>query len=343
MVKVFVITGGTGGHIFPAIEVRNFLENLKIKTYLIVSPKTDFNKIITYNYRFDSAPLELKNLKVFLFNLYKILKSTIFAFYLTLKIKPNFMFIFGSYASFPFFIPALITGRKIFVFEQNSIPGLVTKIFSKFSHKILISFRETEKFLKKKCIFLGNPTRELKEISKIEARKLLKIPENKRTLLFLGGSQGAKKLIELSYSYSKLQDDTVLVIAGKFFNEYVEKLAGENFFLFPFREDIEIFYSASDIVISRAGSGAVFEMLKLRKKAIFIPFPHAKNNHQYYNALFAKNYGTFKLIKEDNINPYLLKCEVDNLFKEKEEFKKLPNWKEVLKRELKKCSLFIQE
>ncbi|MEN3046188.1 MAG: UDP-N-acetylglucosamine--N-acetylmuramyl-(pentapeptide) pyrophosphoryl-undecaprenol N-acetylglucosamine transferase [Candidatus Hydrothermales bacterium] len=343
MVKVFIVTGGTGGHIFPAIEVRDFLENMKIKTYLIISPKAHFNKKIAYDYKFDSAPLELKNITHFLYNLYKILKSTVFAFYLILKLRPNFIFVFGSYASSPFFVPSLITGKKIFVFEQNSIPGLITRFFSKFAHRIFISFRETEKFLKKKCIFLGNPIRELKEIPKEEARKILRIPENKETVLFLGGSQGAKKLIELSYLYSKLKDGTVLVMAGKLFDEYREKLKGENFFLFPFRDDIEIFYSASDIVVSRAGSGAVFEILKLKKKAIFIPYPYAKDNHQYYNALFAKNYGTLKVIEEEKIDPNTLKNEIEDLLKKKDEFKELPNWKEVLKKELKICFSSIPE
>ncbi|MEO0255106.1 MAG: UDP-N-acetylglucosamine--N-acetylmuramyl-(pentapeptide) pyrophosphoryl-undecaprenol N-acetylglucosamine transferase [candidate division WOR-3 bacterium] len=343
MVKIFIITGGTGGHIFPALEVKKFLESLNFKTYLLASLKDDTDFNINFDFKFDSAPFKGQNFKKIFLNIFKILKGTFQSFLFILKINPHMIFIFGSYASFPFFIPSLLMRKKIFVFEQNSIPGVVTKIFSKFSNKIFVSFKETEKFLRKKCILLSNPVRNLKLIPREEARRILNIPLDKRTILFLGGSQGAKKLIELSHKYSEITDDTILTLAGKFYEEYKEKLKRENFYLFPFRNDMENFYSACDVVVSRSGAGAVFEILKIKKKAIFIPFPYAADNHQHYNALFAKRYGTFKILIEEKVDPFILKKEIDEIFKEKENFKELPDWRKILKREIKSCYSCIQE
>lgn len=342
MVKIFIITGGTGGHIFPALEVKKFLESLNLKSYILISLKgdTDFN--INYDFKFDSAPVKGENLKKTFLDIFKIIKGTFEAFKLTLKINPHMIFIFGSYASFPFFIPSIFMRKKIFVFEQNSIPGIVTKIFSKFSDKIFVSFKETERILRKKCIFLGNPIRKLKLIPTNEARSILNIPLDKRTILFLGGSQGAKKIIELSFRYSEITEDTVLTLAGKFYKEYKEKLKRENFYLFPFREDIRNFYSACDIVVSRSGAGAVFEILKLKKKTIFIPFPYASHNHQYHNALFAQKLGTLRVIREEMVDPIILKREIDEIYKKKNKFKELPDWKKILEREIKSCYSCIQ-
>ncbi len=342
MVKIFLITGGTGGHIFPALEVKKFLESLNLKSYLLISLKGDIDFNINYDFKFDSAPIKGENLKKILLNLFKIIKGTFEGLKLTLKINPQMIFIFGSYASFPFFIPSIIMRKKIFVFEQNSIPGIVTKIFGKFSDKIFVSFKETEKFLRKKCIFLGNPVRNFKLIPGDEARRILNIPPDKRTILFLGGSQGAKKIIELSYRYSEISNDTVLTLAGKFYEEYKGKFKRENFYLFPFRNDMENFYSACDVIVSRSGAGAVFEILKIKKKTIFIPFPFASDNHQYYNALFAQKFGTFKIISEDKINPIILKREIDEIYDKKGNFKELPNWKKILKGEIKSCYSYIQ-
>jgi len=338
MAKVFIITGGTGGHIFPAIEVKKYLDRMNIKTYLGVSTKNTFN--LNCDFTFESAPFKGQSFKNILKNLTKIIKGTFSAFIHMINKKPDSVFIFGSFASFPFFIPSLILKKKIFVFEQNSIPGLVTRIFSKFSEKIFVSFRETERFLKKKCIFLGNPVREIKLISRKEALSKLNIPEENRTIMFMGGSQGAKKLIEIAYEYSKITDDNVIVLAGKFYDEFKERFKNKNFFIFPFREDIENFYSASDIVVSRAGAGAVFELLKIKKKAIFIPFPYAADNHQYFNALFAKKMGTFRIIVEKELTPEKLLKEINELYKEKEKFSDIPDWKKILKKEILECFLY---
>jgi len=337
MVRVFIITGGTGGHIFPAIEVKKYLDKLNIKTYLGVSTKNKNIFNINFDFTFESAPFKGQGFKNIIKNLTKIIKGTITAFIYMIDKKPDAVFIFGSFASFPFFIPSLILKKKIFVFEQNSIPGLVTRIFSKFSKKIFVSFKETEKFLKKKCIFLGNPVRDINLLSKKETLSKLGIPSGNRTILFMGGSQGAKKLIEIAHEYSKIKEDNVIVLAGKFYDEFKEKFKNKNFFIFPFREDIESFYSVADIVVSRAGAGAVFELLKIKKKAILIPFPYATSNHQYFNALFAKKMGTFRIILEKGLTPEKLLKEIDKLYKEKEKNTPLPDWKKILKKEILEC------
>ncbi len=334
MAEVFIVTGGTGGHIFPAIEVKKVLEKMNIKTILCISSK-DFLKI-EHDFKFDSAPFKGENKIKIIKNILKILKGIVQSFIYTLKYKPKSIFIFGSYASFPFLIPSVFLNKKIFVFEQNSIPGLTTRIFSKFAYKIFISFEQTRNYLKKRCIFIGNPIREFKLKSKEEAGRELNLDvKNKNIILFIGGSQGAKKLIEIAFKYSEITQNLVLVLAGKHFNEFSNKMKTGNLIIFPFRQDMENFYSIADIVVSRCGAGTIFELLKLRKKGILIPYPYAADNHQYYNALFAAKMGTFVIIKESKLNIHNLDKAINSLLFRKAEFKELPDWKKIIKKEVR--------
>jgi UDP-N-acetylglucosamine--N-acetylmuramyl-(pentapeptide) pyrophosphoryl-undecaprenol N-acetylglucosamine transferase len=175
--------------------------------------------------------------------------------------------------------------------EQNSYPGITNKILSKKANKICVAYENLERFFpKEKMILTGNPVRQDLidiESKKEEAKHYFNLDANKKTLLVLGGSLGARRvnqLIEKELDNLNALNVQVIWQCGKLYFEDYDKYNSNNVKVLAFIDRMDLVYAVADIVISRAGASSVSELCIVGKPVIFIPSPNVAEDHQTKNA-----------------------------------------------------------
>ncbi len=316
MKKVFVAGGGTGGHFYPALSVSHALHEKGFSVFYIgtkngIEGQKEFpfgEKIL-----FDTKGVRGRNITGKFISIVKLLQTTLKVKKILKKEKPDFAICFGGYASLPLGLAAFLEGIPLYIHEQNSIPSYTNKVLSLLAKKIFITFDYSKRFFPEEKTFLtGLPVRKrLKEdlnLSKEEARDLLKLPKNKKIVLIFGGSQGAKKLTEIGEKVAEKEKDIFfIIITGK--NSRLNKKLS-NIKSFEYFEDMGLFYKASDLVISRAGAGTVSEILLFGKPSIFVPYLYAASNHQFFNAKWLEDKGLAYVIEEKFLNEKILRKKI---------------------------------
>jgi UDP-N-acetylglucosamine--N-acetylmuramyl-(pentapeptide) pyrophosphoryl-undecaprenol N-acetylglucosamine transferase len=327
--KIIFTGGGTGGHIFPIIaivrELRKLALNEKLEIYYL-GPKDEFGDVFL-----SQEGIKVKNIlagkirRYFNFislfqNIFDIFLKTplgIFQSFLWLLFKnPDLIFSKGGFGSFPVVFSGWVLGIPIFLHESDISPGLANRILSKFALKIFTSFPRTEYFSPKKIYLVGNPIRkEILEGKKEEAKRIFQISGEKKVVLILGGSQGAQRInekvleilpdflkeFEIIHQCGDKNYQKIKLITDGLLKEDLKKY----YHLFGFlKEDqLKLAYAISDLIISRAGSGSIFEIAALAKPSILIPLPEAAQDHQIKNAYAFKETGATIVIEEANLTP----------------------------------------
>lgn len=327
--------GGTGGHIFPIIAVireikRNYpRQDMKL---FYLGPKDDYSldlldqenvaikKILAGKLR---RYFSFKNL----IDIFKIPIGILQAFFYLFFIAPDIVISKGGYGSFPVVISARILHIPVFLHESDIIPGLATKKTSKWAAEIFTSFPKTEFFPKEKIINLGNPVRrEILQGSKERAKEIFRLQDNKPLLLILGGSQGAQRIndIILQILPEMLRSFEVIHQTGQ--KNFSEIKAETNAILlqsskkyyhpFPFLDEEHYKHAlfACSLVISRAGSGTIFEIAANGKPSILIPLPRSAQNHQIKNAYAYSKSGSCEVIEQENLEPHFFLEKLKYLF-----------------------------
>ena len=197
------------------------------------------------------------------------------------EFKPDVVIGTGGFASGPLLQMANMLGVPTLIQEQNSFPGITNKLLSKKANKICVAYENLERFFpKEKMILTGNPVRQdliAIEDKRAEAVAHFKLDANKKTLLVLGGSLGARRMNQLiEKELKKIQDQNVQIIwqCGKLYFEDYKKYNSENVQVVAFIEKMDFVYAAADIIISRAGASSVSELCIVGKPVIFIPSPN---------------------------------------------------------------------
>ena len=347
--KILFTGGGTGGHILPIIaltrEMRIETKNISLE-FLYMGPKDEFSEMLlsqegikTYHilsgkFRrhefFKFLPQNLLDILV------KIPIGIVQAFFRIFVLSPDIIFSKGGYGSIPTAIAGWILRVPIILHESDVIPGMANRIIARFASEIFVSFPNTKEFPKNKVLVVGNPIR--KEIltgSKEEAKRLFNLQGTKPVLLLLGGSQGAQRV-----------NDMLLVILDEALKEYeiIHQTGEKNFSQVKAEADVVIAkerkpfyhpiaflketelrhaYAASDLIISRAGSGSVFEIAALGKPSILIPLPEAAQNHQIENAYAYQRTGACIVLEKNNLTPHFFLERVQSLFANKAELEKM--------------------
>lgn len=293
-------TGGTGGHIFPAISVAKSLE----LPVIFLTGKYGMEKKIFEKEKIKCKTLPIKGISGISFGKkvirsFAVLYSLIISLYYILKINPKIIVGFGGYASFPVLFWAKILNKKYFLQEQNSIPGFVTRFFSKKAKAIFTGFPQIN--LEGKQYFTGNPLRD--EFYNIPPKERILFPLN---IFIIGGSQGSKFLDEVIIKIIPEIKDKPIKINHQAKREsipYLEKKYKEfglDYELFEFTESPWAYYSKADLVICRAGALTVSEVISSGRCAIFIPFKGAAENHQYFNAAYLSDSKCSFLVEEND-------------------------------------------
>ena len=315
-----IAAGGTGGHLFPAMAVGEQLEKLtdnNINLFYIGTENRMESRIIPEKgYKYFSMPIHgfagisLKSLKLPL----SILKSVSIAKNIIKENNIDAVIVAGAYISYPPGLAAFKLKVPLFLMESNVNLGKSNKALSYKATKIFTSYKETEKYihedLKSNIYQFGNPLRE--SISqfpdKNEAVKKFYLDINKKTVLIMGGSLGAKSIniaIENNLGYISKSNWQFIWQTGK--NYTIKSSLPANVYSCQFIEDMSSAYSAADLIISRSGATASAEICLVGKPSILIPLSSASNNEQYYNGkVIADNGGAF-LIEDNKLGTDLIK------------------------------------
>lgn len=295
--KFILSGGGTGGHIYPAVAIANELKSrFPDAEFLFVgaNDKMEMQKVPQAGYKIEGLWIAGLQRKLTLQNVifpFKLISSLWKSRSIIKEFKPNVVIGTGGFASGPLLQMANTLHIPTVIQEQNSYPGITNKILSKKANKICVAYENLGRFFPKdKMILTGNPVRQdLIDIEgkRAEAIQYFNLDANKKTLLVLGGSLGARRmnqLIEKELDKFIAQDVQVIWQCGKLYFEDYKKYNQNNVQVLAFIDRMDLVYAAADIVISRAGASSVSELCIVGKPVIFIPSPNVAEDHQTKNA-----------------------------------------------------------
>lgn len=318
--KIFLVAGGSGGHLFPALSL---IEELHEFDTLLLTDKRTEKYLKGMDIKYEKVITSKINKNILLIiNLIIILLGISQNILLFLKNRPNLVIGFGGYTSIPSIIAAKILNIKIIIHEQNAVMGRTNKLLSKISDEITISFPST-KYAPINSKFTGIPIRKKKKIKKIISRK--------KRILVVGGSQGAKIFSEIiPQALDKLDNSTKkkIKVIQQVRNEDFSKIKkyynslGVAYDIKEFFDDIYNQIYNADLIISRCGASTLAEIHSFEKQSILFPLPTSMNNHQYFNAKeFQKNNNCI-IYDEKKLNLHSFSRDIENLiFLEKKKIK----------------------
>lgn len=337
--RIVISGGGTGGHIFPAISIANAIKALHPKAEILfvgALGRMEMQRVPAAGYKIVGLPIcgfdrknLLKNIKV----LFKIWKSQRMAKKLIEEFKPMAAVGVGGYASGPMLNQAAKMGIPCLIQEQNSYAGVTNKLLAKKAEKICVAYDGMERFFPaEKIIKTGNPVRQALlniKMSKAEATKTFGLDPDKKTILLVGGSLGAKTINDSILHHLDLVDQKDIQFiwqTGKYYNKQItEELKGKlpsNLIVTDFISDMGAAYTAADLVISRAGASSISEFCLIGKPVILVPSPNVAEDHQTKNAMALVNKQAAIYVKDSDAPDCLLEQAI-KLIKDDDKLKNL--------------------
>lgn len=323
--KVIITGGGTGGHIFPALSI---LEELQRRDHLLlvqwVGKKGNLEEKICLQrgIPFRSVPIRGWPRKKSIsqgITASLLALSIIRSFQILHRFQPQIVIGVGGYVSFPILWSAQMLNIPTVLHEQNSRLGMANRILAKKAQKVFLSFPlvenlPEEQYPANKFLITGNPVRHafLSHPSKEKICAKLELNPNLKTILVMGGSQGAHTInLAISDMLNKLEPEEFQIIWITGNNDYdkYKNLASQSKIplkIYPFYEDMADLMSASDLVVARSGASTLAEITVLGKPSILVPFPYATDNHQEYNARSLENAGAAEVLLDKD-------CSIDTL------------------------------
>ncbi len=309
--KVLIVAGGTGGHLYPGISVAKKLIENHHQVLLVIRAKELEMKAVS-NAHLEFATIAGTGLKKSLVGLlifgWQFLKGFSQAQGIIARFNPEVILAMGNYLS----LPIAMAGRQrkipVVLHEQNCLPGKATKFLAKKAAAICISFAESVAYLgiyKSKIVFTGNPLRP--EILAAGAK-----PRDRQTsnVLVFGGSQGAHKINQamveaLDRLESVRTKMTITHLSGTKDQQLVEKGYQERNFnvsLASYREDMHEAYMKASLVVARAGAATLAELAYFGLPSILIPYPYAAEDHQRINAEVFVQAGAARMIMDQDLS-----------------------------------------
>ncbi len=301
--RIIISGGGTGGHIFPAISIANAIREIQPDAKILfvgAEGRMEMQRVPAAGYEIKGLPIcgfDRKNLLKNVAVLYKIWKSQRMAKQIIKEFRPMAAVGVGGYASGPTLNIAASMGIPCLIQEQNSYAGVTNKLLAKKARKICVAYEGMERFFPAEKIMLtGNPVRQAlleSKITKEEALAKFSLKNDKKTILLVGGSLGARTINESVLRHLKEIETSGLQFiwqTGKYYSAHIaEQLKAkgqpENLKVMDFISDMASAYQAADLVISRAGASSISEFCLIGKPVILVPSPNVAEDHQTKNAL----------------------------------------------------------
>ncbi len=303
--KVLISTGGSGGHVIPAITIYNHLKNTH---EILIS--TDVRGLAYLDKKYNTVVIntpKLNNLFLFPFSFIKILFLTIKSFFILKEKSISILISTGGYMSLPLCLAAKILGIKIFLIEPNMVLGRANKFFLNFSRKLLCYSKNLINLppgINHKLTSIKPLIR--KEYYETSAHQK---QDNLFTILIIGGSQGAK-------IFDKLLNKVFLSVAKQVSIKIIHQTSEKNvnflkdfYFknniesrVFSFDHNLNEVLKQGDLCITRAGASSLAELSFLNIPFIAIPLPSSKDNHQYENAKYYEEQDCCWIIDQKNFD-----------------------------------------
>lgn len=330
--KVIISGGGTGGHIFPAIAIADALKKRfpQIEVLFVgAQDKMEMERVPQAGYPIEGLWISGFKRELSLDNLsfpFKLISSMIKARKILKRFKPDVVIGVGGFASGPIMKTAASMNIPIIIQEQNSYPGVTNRLVGNKAEKICVAYDNMDKwFPKDKIVLTGNPLRNnivSHDDRREEALRYFDLNTDKKTILLVGGSQGALGInVGISAQMNLLKDNDYQLIwqTGKcYYKKAVDevKQAGlqDRIKCTVFIDRMDLAYAAADVVISRAGAISISELSLLSKVVVFVPLPTAAEDHQTKNAQSLVDANAALMIKNENTKTELLPA-VFNLLK----------------------------
>ena len=322
--RIIISGGGTGGHIFPAISIANAIKGIHPEAEILfvgAEGRMEMQRVPAAGYPIKGLPIAgfdrrnpFNNIPV----LIKLFKSQRMAKQIIKEFQPHVAVGVGGYASGPTLKVAGNMGIPTLLQEQNSYAGVTNKLLAKQAHKICVAYEGMDRFFdKNKIILTGNPVRQgllNHTISREDAIRSFHLDPQKKTVLILGGSLGARTINQcVIENIDKIKKSDVQFIwqTGKIYiNDAISAIANAGdvtmLHVTDFISNMAAAYSAADLVISRAGAGSISEFCLLEKPVILVPSPNVAEDHQTKNALALVNKNAALYVKDINAKEELI-------------------------------------
>jgi UDP-N-acetylglucosamine--N-acetylmuramyl-(pentapeptide) pyrophosphoryl-undecaprenol N-acetylglucosamine transferase len=346
--KIIISGGGTGGHIFPAVAIADAVRRRFPSAEILfvgAEGRMEMRRVPEAGYKIIGLPVSgfnrknlLKNIRV----LWRLQKSLFKAKKIIRNFKPDAVVGVGGYASGPLLRVAAKNHIPVLIQEQNSYPGITNKLLANSADVICVAYEGMEKFFpQEKIVLTGNPCRSrlMSDATKEEALKHFNLDPHKKTILVTGGSLGSRTL---NRSVSKhlpticKTDVQIIWQAGElFFHDIfleIQNIKNNNFHICNFIDRMDYAYKAADVVISRAGAGAISELCLLGKPVILAPSPNVAEDHQTKNAMALVAKGAAIMVKDSEAE--------DRIIAEAFELLNNPQKKESLSENIRKFAQY---
>lgn len=317
MKRALIACGGTGGHLAPGIALAEELVSRGWSCELLISKKqVDAQLVKKYGqFEYDAIPGCAMSFSPVRFA--RFLRDLISGVRICIrkirKTQPDAVIGFGGFSSASALLAGVFTKIPVAIHEANRVPGRVTRLVSRFANRVYLP---TDIYLKSvrsgRTFNVGMPIRtEIEKMAKDDAKRLLGFDPNRKLLLVFGGSQGARSLNEwMAASMKPLALDSVqmLCLTGNRDDKAEERMypakAGEavRSLILGFSDQMALLLSAADLAVSRSGAGSIAEIARCRTPSIFIPYPYAADNHQFYNAKRVADAGGGLLLNHESMD-----------------------------------------
>ncbi len=328
--KVIMTGGGTGGHIYPAIAIADYIkvQNPDAEILFVGTQKGLESQLVP------SSGYPIKTIIVSGFN-----RSNLLANFKTIihlikginqskkiinEFQPDVVIGTGGYVCGPLVYAAAKKKVPCFIQEQNAFPGLTNKMLEKHVKKIFVSFDQSKAYFKneEKLILSGNPLRkEFISYDLSESKEKININSDVFNILYFGGSRGSETLnnalIDVVKSIKAEDAIKLYFVTGEIHYDAVKQSLGDydekKIAVLPYLHNISDYMIGCDLIISRAGAIAVSEIAALGKPSILIPSPYVTNNHQHFNAKALSDESAAFLIEEKDMSGKIIKSHIDQL------------------------------
>lgn len=331
--KLLIIAGGTGGHIFPALVVAEALQKQGVQIEWMGTEKGMEKKLVGNRFPLHFLPIKALRGKSVLTKLmmpFRLFHSILIAYRMIKKMNPDCVLGMGGYASGPGGMAAWLLRKKLVIHEQNANPGLTNRLLSHIATTVLQAFPNA--FSKSvNAITVGNPVRA--SIMQLYDRKKNQHREKPWRILILGGSQGAtaiNRLVPAWLTQCAHRDDFLVwhQTGQRDFESTQQQYAHLSASLYgvsPFIDDMEKAYAWADLVVCRSGALTVSEIAAAGLPSILIPYPYAVDDHQYANAQFLVQSGAAVAFRESECTVEKLDETIHHLFSSSEHLHQMAN------------------